>query len=83
MNDTKIEVSNRIIWTLGAAIILFTAVVFCAGVAYEKINSRFIWHEIPLKSGGIAFIVPEKWQVVTEWDKTGRPYIKPSDEVTE
>lgn len=62
------------------ALSILTAAAFSLGMAYEKFNSRFTWHEIPLKSGGIAFIVPERWQVVTEWDRHGRPYIKPSDE---
>lgn len=80
IRDTIIAVPNITLYLFGAALVAMMAGFFCAGVVYEKINSRFTWHEIPLKSGGIAFVVPDKWQVVTEWEKTGRPYIKPSDE---
>lgn len=78
--DTKIEISNAKLYLTAATLFFLMAGCFCAGVTYEKINSRFNFHELPLKSGGIALVVPNKWQVVTEWDKHGRPYIKPSDQ---
>lgn len=80
MPDTTTIVPNKMIYAAGAALFFLMATCFCAGVTYEKINSRFQYHELPLKSGGIALVIPNKWQVVTEWDKHGRPYIKPSDE---
>lgn len=75
-DDNEVRIKDKHVWLAGAIFTLLMAVSFYTGTAYQKINSRFTWHEIPLKSGGIAFIVPKDWQVVTEWDEHGRPYIK-------
>jgi hypothetical protein len=77
--NTEIHVKSSHIYITITILILLLAASFSLGVAWGKINSRFQYHELPLKSGGIALIVPDKWQVVTEWDKHGRPYIKPTD----
>ena len=60
--------------------VFFTAAVFSLGVAYGKLSARLVYHEIPIASGGVALIIPEQWEVVTEWDKHGRPYMRPTDE---
>jgi hypothetical protein len=60
-------------------IIISAIVIFRAGFDYGRQSAKFTHHEIPLKSGGVAFVVPDGWQVVTEWDKHGRPYIRPTD----
>jgi hypothetical protein len=80
MTDTKIEISDRKIWLAGAAFLFFMAMSFSAGMVYGERQARFTYHEIPLKSKGVALLIPDGWQVVQEWDKYGRPYTIPTDE---
>ena len=59
--------------------ILLTA-SFSLGRSYQKNNQEFIYHHINVVGGGVALVVPGKWNVVPVWDKYGRNYIRPTDQ---
>jgi hypothetical protein len=53
---------------------------FSLGRSYQKNSQEFTYHQINVVGGGVALIVPSKWNVVSVWDKHGRPYMRPTDE---
>ena len=54
---------------------------FSLGRSYQKNNQKFTYHQINVVGGGVALIVPSKWNVVPIWDKyVGRNYMRPTDE---
>jgi hypothetical protein len=73
-------IPRKYTWPIITGAVIFTAMIFSLGVWYGEKQANFRYHEIPLRSGGIALVVPDGWQVVTEWDKHGRPYIKTDGE---